>query len=653
METGSRHHMQEVNNGGCDQRARFDSAPAVETELDQILASQAFQGSQRPGAFLRYVVEQTLQGNADQIKEYCIATAVFGRKESFDPRLDPVVRVEATKLRSRLAAYYENEGRQDPIRIELPKRGYVPTFREGASAARTDEPAFAVAENYPEASTTAVKEVRGNRKRLVWIVAGVGCMCLAAFALTFAWNKTGPAPDSKSIAVLPFSNVGGDKEDEYFNDGLTDELIASLGRVPGLRVVARGSAFQFKNKTYDVREVGRKLNVRTVLEGSVRKFGTRLRITVHLDDGTNGYRIWSDIYERDSKDVLAIQREIAQGLVNSLGIEFGGNNWTADSRRSGTSINPEAYQAYLKGLFFWNKNTSSSIRTAIDYFNQALAKDPNYAPIYTGLGRCYTALPVFTATPSMEVVPKIREVASKALALDPTFGEAHLQLGEAAFLEYRWVEAERELKQALELSPGDAVVHRWYSYYLGRMGRNEEELSQTLAAQELDPVSPYLAEGVARSYVDLRRYDEAIEQYKKALTLDPNYLMLLRGLAMTYVFHGDYDKGIELLERVAPLNKEDVSINGELGYAYGASGRRAAAEKMAATLLEAAKSRKARPMRVAQVYIGLGDRDHAFEWLLKAADEHEIALGPRNDVMLDSLRSDPRFTELLRRMKLL
>ncbi len=647
--------MQEVNNDGCDQGLGRDSAAAVKTELDQVLGSQAFQGSQRPGAFLRYVVEQTLEGNSGLIKEYCIATEVFGRKESFDPRLDPVVRVEATKLRSRLATYYENEGRLDPVRIELPKRGYVPRFRDTSATAAIDQPVPGEKGDFREGQPEARQANLRNHNRRWWIVAGVACAGLAALAAAYAWNRSVPPPDTKSIAVLPFTNVGGDKEEEYFSDGLTDELIASLGRVPGLRVVARGSAFQFKNKTYDIREVGRKLNVRTVLEGSVRKFGTRLRITVHLDDSRNGYRIWSDIYERDSKDVLAIQREIAQGLVNSLGIEFAGNNWAqvGDSRRAVASINPDAYQAYLKGLFFWNKNTSSSIRTAIDYFNQALAKDPNYAPIYTGLGRCYTALPVFTATPSMDVVPKIREVASKALVLDPTFGEAHLQLGEAAFLEYKWAEAERELKQALELSPGDAVVHRWYSYYLGRMGRGEEALAQTRMAQELDPVSPYLAEGVAKSYLDLRRYDEAIEQYKKGLALDPNYVMLLRGLGITYVLHGDYDKGIELLERIAPLDKEDVSIDGELGYAYGMAGRRAAAEKLLVTLLQAAKTGRARPLRVAQVYIGLGDKDHAFEWLLKAADEHEIALGPRDDIMLDSLRSDARFAELLRRMKLL
>jgi len=518
--------MQEVNNTACDRGLHTESPAAVKAELDQILGSQAFQGSHRPGAFLRYVVEQTLDGNGPQIKEYCVATEVFGRKESFDPRLDPIVRVEATKLRSRLATYYENEGRLDALRIELPKRGYVPTFREVSAGDGTIEDS-ALAEADPSGVAPAVPKARpGNRKLLWWIAVGVAVVGVTAVGGAYVWNKSVRAPEAKSIAVLPFTNVGGDKEDEYFSDGLTDELIASLGRVPGLRVVARGSVFQFKNKTYDVREVGRKLNVRTVLEGSVRKFGTHLRITVSLDDSANGYRIWSDIYERDSKDVLAIQREIAHGLVNSLGIEFAGKNWSAGpgaSQYSAATINPEAYQAYLKGLFFWNKNTSSSIRTAIQYFNQALAKDPNYAPINTGLGRCYTALPVFTATPSLEVVPKIREVASKALALDPTFGEAHLQLGEAAFVEYKWDEAERELKQAMELSPGDAVVHRWYSYYLGRMGRNEEELTQTLAAQELDPVSPYLAEGVARSYMDLRRYDEAIEQYNKALTLDPHY----------------------------------------------------------------------------------------------------------------------------------
>jgi TolB-like protein/Flp pilus assembly protein TadD len=651
--TSTLNFMQDLKGEGPDLRVEPPSADAVLAELARILSSQTFQGAQRPSNFLKYVVEQTLAGHGEQIKEYCIATDVFGRKESFDPRLDPIVRVEATKLRSRLAGYYRTEGQQDRIRIELPKRGYAPTFRDQAHLEPVEKSRSPLQDlNEGKAQPAPVGLIRW--KAIAVAFGAILFVCLSAFGLTSLWNRRSVAPDAKSIAVLPFTNLGEAREDEYFSDGLTDELIASLGRVPGLRVVARGSVFQFKGKTYDIREVGRRLGVRTVLEGSVRKFGTHLRITVHLDDASNGYRVWSNIYEREASDVFAIQREIAQALVNSLGVQFSGEDWAskANQQHDPVSVDPVAYQAYLKGLFFWNKNNAASIRTAIDYFQQALAKDPRYPPIYTGLGRCYTALPVFTSTSTNEVIPEIRRVASKALELDPQFGEAHLQLGEAAFLEYDWPRAERELQRAVKLSPSDAVVHRWYSYYLGRMGRLDEELAETLAAQELDPVSPYLADGVASSYRDLRRYDDAIEQYQKALALEPNFAMSIRGLGITYLFRGQPETGLIQLQRVAQIEKEDSSVDGELGYAFAISGKRAQAQSILAKLLDKSVRGAVHPLHVAQIYIGLGDRDRAFEWLSKAVDQHEISLSLKTDPMFDPLRADPRFAGLLRRMKL-
>jgi len=250
------------------------------------------------------------------------------------------------------------------------------------------------------------------------------------------------------------------------------------------------------------------------------------------------------------------------------------------------------------------------------------------------------------------VIPKIRQVASKALELDPNFGEAHLQLGEAAFLEYNWPVAERELKLALELSPGDAVVHRWYSYYLGRIGRLDEELVQTLAAQELDPVSPYVADGVAHSYVDLRRYSDAIEQYHRALALEPNFAMSVRGLGMAYLYQGDHEMGLRELQRAAGMDSENFPIMGERGYALGVSGKREEAPAILARLLRQSKHGAAHSLPVAQVYIGLGEKDRAFEWLDKAVDQHEISLGLKSEAMFDPLRSDPRFDSLLRQMKL-
>jgi TolB-like protein/Flp pilus assembly protein TadD len=621
-------------------------AAAVRAHLEKVLSSQSFKAAKGQSKFLRYVVEEALAGRADAIKEYSIGVEVFGRGPSFDPRISNIVRVEAQRLRSKLAKYYEGDGRTDALRIELPKGGYAPSW--AGTPAEFNE---AGAASFPAVSASAS---RGRLRTLVLFGLVLVASCLGA--LWIGRQSKTPAAGAPSVVVLPFVNLSGDKGDEYFSDGLTDELIASLGRVQGLRVVARGSAFQFKGQNFDVREIGRRLNVRNVLEGSVRNAGGRVRITVHLDDAANGYRIWSNIFERNSSDALAIQREISQAVVNSLKLEFAGQGLRLQDAKTsgdGAAVNPAAYQAYLKGLYFWNKNTAESIRTAIEYFQHALAKDPGYAPIYAGLGRCYTALPVFTATSSDEVIPKIREVASKALALDPNFGEAHLQLGEAFFLEYDWPKAEQELKRAVELSPGDPVVHRWRSYYFDRVGRLEEALAETTAAQELDPVSPYMAEGVAESYRSLRRNDEAIQQSQKALALEPNFVMALRGLGISYIRKGKYEEGVAQLKKALQLNGADAGVDGELGYAYAISGKQAEARQLLGKLLDQSKRGPFHPLTIAEVYIGLGDKNQALQWLGRAVDQHEIRLSLKTDPLFDPLRSDSRFEALLRRMKLL
>jgi len=287
------------------------SAAEVKAELKRLLDSRTFRAAERQKDFLRYTVEQRLEGHADRIKEYSIATEVFHRGDSFDPRLDPIVRIEARKLRLRLAKYYSSEGERDPIRIEFPKGGYAPVFRHVLVAAETAQASLAEA----RPST----DPRFPR----WKVAGVVAAILLLAAAAIYWLggdrrvATAPSPVT-SIAVLPFLTLGENHEDDYFSDGLTEELIELLGRVPGLQVVARTSSFQYRGKTLDVREIGKKLNARTILEGSVRKYGGGLRITAQLVDASNGYRLWSESYDRELKDALAVQREISQAIVSAL-----------------------------------------------------------------------------------------------------------------------------------------------------------------------------------------------------------------------------------------------------------------------------------------------------------------------------------------------
>ncbi len=349
-------------------------AEAVRSELESILASQTFRTTRAHASFLRYVVEETLAGRGDQIKEYSIGVEVFGRGESFDPRVNNIVRAEANRLRARLAKYYGTEGSQNRLRIELPKGGYTPAFVEASAL-----PAPPVPPADSGATPSRVRFLSFKLLALLFVALVAAGLWAGFWRLRAA--KTGVGAKA-SIAVLPFSNLGGNKDDEFFSDGLTDELIDSLGRVPRLQVVARTSAFQFKGKTLDVREIGRRLNVHTVLEGTVRKYGDRLRITAQLDDTSTGYRLWSGSYDRQASDALAIQRDISQAITSEMGIALNGSTGSSPANASASlagSVHPQAYENYLKGVYFWNKNTPGDITTAIGYLKQAIDEEPGFA----------------------------------------------------------------------------------------------------------------------------------------------------------------------------------------------------------------------------------------------------------------------------------
>ncbi len=620
------------------------SAERIREELEKILSSVTFHGSAAQAKLLRYLVEQSLEGNQESVKEYSIGVDALGRPDSFDPRRDNIVRVQAGRLRSRLARYYESEGLDDPVRIEFPKGAYTATFHtDGAT------PGISLTEANVEATVEASASYRDLFVH--WKAAAIIVLALLATGAGVHYRRaSAPSVSAPSVAVLPFLNRSDDKEGEVFSDGLTDELIDSLGKVPGLHVVARGSAFQFKDKTVDIRRIGPALNVRTVLEGSVRKYGDRLRITAELDDTTTGYRLWSESYDRELQDALAIQRDISQAIVDALGGQLAGK--TAPSRES-AKVNAEAYQNYLKGRYFWNKQTSESTKTAIGYFEQAIAADPTYAGAYAGLAQCYAVMPAFTTTPPGKVVPKIRAAATKALQLDSTLVQAHLDLARASEFEYNWAAAEQEFRKGLELNPGDEMAHVWYANYLLRAGRAKEALAENQKALDLDPVSPYLAQSVAGALYYLRRYDDAIEQYRKALALDPNFGLTHRGLGIVYIRKGMYAQGIGELQAAAKLTEQDASPNGHLGYAYALSGNQAEARELLHELLARSGGEPSVAPAIARIYIGLAENDQAFQWLQTAVNKQAGAVLPiKLDPFFDPLRSDPRFGDLMRVMKL-
>jgi TolB-like protein len=402
------------------------SPESVRAQLEKILVSAPFAGSERPSRFLRFIVEQALSGN--QLKETLVGVEVFGRKPAYDPRLDGVVRVEAVKLRSRLKEYYEGEGAGDTVRIDLPKGGYLPCFESLRAPILEPEPLPV----FPPGQATR----RGWWTDWRIVLPAVALIALVAgFVLARKSHWRPAAPNSSSIAVLPFVNLSSDKENEYFSDGLTDDLINALTQVQGLRVVARGSAFQFKGKNPDVRTVGRQLNVATVLEGSVQRSGDRLRITAQLSTVADGYHVWSETYDRRLADVFAVQDEISRAIVGALEVRVAGSPVRRLVQSSTQDL--DAYNLYLQGRFHLNKWRPESARKGIEYFGQAIAKDSNYAPAYAGMADCYTWLGVFGWAPAHEAMPQAREAARRALQLDETLAAAHVSLGYVKAL-YDW-----------------------------------------------------------------------------------------------------------------------------------------------------------------------------------------------------------------------
>jgi TolB-like protein/Tfp pilus assembly protein PilF len=646
----------DLQNKFEDPAARPNRAPAlaeIRSQLSKVLSSQTFRSAEGQRAFLRFAGEETIAGRGELLKEYTIGTEAFGRGESFDPRLDPIVRTQARKLRARLSKYFETEGALDALRIEFPKGSYAPSFRAPAA------PAPDVSSTMPAVSGPARESVAAPsdaRFHLRWkmavitlaILGLVGSGSAALYVLRPALGSARP-----SIAVMPFVNIGSGNSDEFLSDGLTGELIDSLSRVPGLQVVARTSSFRFKGKRIDVGRAGRELGVATVLEGSVLKSGNRLRVTVQLNNAADGYRLWSGNYERESKDAAEIEQEISQSIAGALAVRFAtpSGQVSRRARPNRASPNPSAYRDYLKGRYVWNKLNLDSLRAATAYFEQAIGEDPSYAPAYTALADSYVMAPQVAAASPAEVLSKIRAAASKALELDPSLGEPHFDLAVAAEYEYDWRTAEGEFAKGLQLEPGSVVGHVWYAKLLGLEGRKDEVLVQRRIAAELDPVSPYALQAVGGYLSVVGRYDEAIAQFRNALALEPGFGLTHQGLGVAYILKGMSKEGIKELELAQKLMPGPRRL-ALLGYGYGYSGRTAEARQVLADLLRQSERHPLPALAIAQVYIGLGNKDRAFEWLEKAIDQRDLDVTLQWDSLYEPLRSDSRYLGLLRRMKL-
>ena len=431
---------------------------------------------------------------------------------------------------------------------------------------------------------------------------------------------------------------------------MTDELISDLGKIGALKVISRTSMMQYKGTRKSLPEIANELDVQAVVEGSVLRSGHQVRITVQLIEAATDRRLWSDSYEGELGDVLALQAQVAQAIVRRIEIAL-----TPEERKrlaSPHAVNQEALEAYLKGLFFWNKRTVESLNLALGYFRQAVEKDPNYAPAYAWMADCYVLLLVPQGPGyRKEFLRKIKEAGAEALKLDSTLAEAHLVSAVTLALECDWVGAEKEYKQAIQLSPGNANARHRYSHFLSLQGRIEEGLAEARRALKLDPVSLVINNNLGSSLYFARYYDEAIDQLQQVLRMDPNFAYAHWDLGRVYLQKQMYAEAIAELEKADTL-LGGLQVRAELGYAYGRSGKRKEAQQQLEYLIELSTRDPVAPATVASIYAGLGNNDQALRWLSKACDQQFGVFRLKADPQWDSLRSDKRFQDLLRRIGL-
>ena len=487
-----------------------------------------------------------------------------------------------------------------------------------------------------------------------WVAGlAVGLMLALIGAAAFLFHSRGSQQEISSVAVLPFVNAGNDPNTEYLSDGLTESLINSLSQIPNLAVMSRSSVFHYKGRDVDPQAAARALRVEGVITGRIVQRGDQLIISAELIDARTNRNLWGDQYDRKLSDVLAVQEDITRAISSKLRERLSGE--TNKQATKGGTNDPEAYQLYLKGRFYWEKRTQESLEKARDYFNQAIEKDPNYALAYLGLADYYNVLPDYAPASVRDTAPKAISAAEKALAIDDTLADAHATLASAHQGLWDWSVAEREFRRALELNPNAANAHKLYSLYLSTVGRQEEALAEIKRAVELDPLNLMFNNNLTQQYQAMGQYDLAVAQAKKGIEMDPNFVPQHFNLAFVYQDMGKYDLWMEELKKGVALNNdpEETTINEEVARVYAQSGFRAANAKDAELRERLAKRRYVDPGYIAFDYALIGDKEQAFAWLEKGYAEKAGSLQYLKTAHpLDALRSDPRFVNLLKRMGL-
>jgi len=546
-----------------------------------------------------------LEGRVQQISEYSIAIDVYDRPPGFDPRLDGIVRVEAGRLRSKLREYYETEGKNSSIRIEFPKGSYSPLLKE-----------------------TAVPSSKERRT---------------------ATSTNGPP----ALAVLPFADLSPQRDQEYLGDGIAEELMFALSRFQGIRVASQTSAFAFKGKQEDIRKIGEALNVDTIVEGSVRKADLRLRITAQLIDVSTGFHIWSNVYDRELSDVFAIQSDIAGSIVAALTSTL--LKQTPRELAGSSTANVSAHTAYLKGRFFWNRQTESSLLLAIREFETAIREDPRYARAHVGLSDCYRLLEFWGLLPPETAIPKARQAVADALKVESSLLEAqaaHATLD--AVYGWSWASAEEQFRRVLDALPSYAIAHQAYAVMcLVPKSRFDEAITELKIAKQLDPLAPWLNAQLGWVYFLNGSYEDAVTQLHSTIELDDCFYLAHTFLAAVASQQGKFNEALAALLTAQKHAPESTRVLGWLSYINGRFGRKKEAVNIAEKLNQLSQAGYVCPLDLARAALGTGDKNQALAYLETAAERRcGRLMSTIVDPTYDLVRPDSRFTALRVRMNL-
>jgi TolB-like protein/Flp pilus assembly protein TadD len=587
------------------------SAPALSTvtelevrqQLDRILNSKTFQQVQRLKRFVSFVVLETKDGRGDQLKEFVVGVQVFDKESSFDPRNDPIVRVQARRLRTRLATYYLEEGQNDEVLIELPKGGYAAVFKKrGAAAARKPLPSALIRRN--------------------------------------------------TVVVLPFADHSPSHDLEYFCQGISQEIIHTLAKLEAARVVARDLS-QLSSPVGSQSLAEGTAIAGTIVTGSVRKSGDDLRVTAQLIDGASGDYLWSESIDRNCANIFAIQEEVAQTVLKRLQAGFAQGGTLEGARRP--TENLTAYNLYLQGRYHLSQRTEEGLRKAIEFFDKVIAEDPRYAQAYSGLADAYELLGHYGAMAPAEVWTKAASNAAWAVLQNETSAEAHTSLAHVKCTQdWDWLGAEQEFKRALQLDPRYPTAHHWYAVScLAPLGRLNEALDEIVLAQALDPVSLIIARDVAVIHYFKREFEAALDQCDHTIELNPHFAPAYWTLGLIQEQMGDFDESIAAFQRAIQLTPHSPRMRAALARSFAMCGKHKEAEKILEELKKLAEKRYVSPFELASVHFAQGQAELGFDWLKRAFQDRCFELiSIKVDPRFDSIKKDPRFASLHRQLGL-